>query len=30
MAAELPNVFSMADEEEFPVFPRPAAKASEE
>ncbi|HWH53654.1 MAG TPA: hypothetical protein VN651_19035, partial [Gemmatimonadaceae bacterium] len=30
MAAELPNVFSMADDEDFPVFPRPAAKASEE
>jgi hypothetical protein len=30
MAAELPNVFSMADDDEFPALPRPGVKGGAE
>ena len=30
MAAELPNVFSMADDEDFPALPRPGVKGATE
>jgi hypothetical protein len=30
LTESLPNVFSMADEEDFPALPRPGVRASEE